>query len=115
MYSPMKFSRRFWSDFTLSLNSNCMMTLSPRECGRPLFEKVRHAFLEVLALQALDHLLFSRFERFAERLEHAVINLFLDYAHRPRAHASGQFLRVRINAFHELVLREHLVHHAHAP
>src|ERR1700730_7208348 len=115
MCSSMKPCSFFWSDFTLSEKSKFIrpVSLSGKSC-RPLFEEMSHAFLEIFALQALDHFLLGYFKSLGQRLKHGVVNLIFYDPFRSRAHTIGQIFGVSINILHKTALRKDLVHQSHS-
>src|SRR5579864_7274551 len=114
MCSSMKLCSFFWSDLTLSENSNSMIVTSlSGESGGSLFHEVGDAFLEILALQTLDHFFLGGLESLRQRLKHCVVDLILDHAHRSRAHIVSEIFGVSIDAIHETGLGENPVHQAH--
>jgi len=92
----------------------------PRSCrtarhlGRALLQKVRHAFLEVLASKTFKHLVQRKIKRIAQTLKHCGVNLPLDHAQRSGAHARCQIARIFPDFVHECSLRKHLIDQSHA-
>src|SRR5258707_3682912 len=99
MCSSRKACSRRCRSFTFSLNSKFTgASLSAGESRRPFFDEMRHAFLEILGLQARQHFLLGTLKRFPKRLEHRVINLTPDDPQEPRTDACDQITRVFLHA-----------------
>src|SRR5580704_14977849 len=92
----MNFCSRRRNSFVFSLGSKFMVRTELFACEnwRAFLNEVRHAFLEVCALQAGQHFSLGGFESFRQSLEHRLVYLPLHHAQRSRANVRSQVRRI---------------------